>query len=624
MVPGVVVTFSDGGAGGTFGTPTATTGSNGQASTTYTLPSTATTVSISATATGYATANFTETSTVMAQVLTVNGGNNQSGSVGTTLPTSLSVIATQSGNPVSGVSVAFGDGGAGGSFGSPVATTGSNGIASTTYTLPSKAQTVTVSATSSGYSAASFSETATANVETLGVNGGNNQSGTTGSTLPTALSVLATVNGNPASGVSVTFSDGGVGGSFGTPVAITGSNGIASTTYTLPSTAQTVTISATSSGYSTATFTETATANVQLLTASGGNNQSGIVGTTLPTALTVTATKNGSPASGVSVTFSDGGAGGTFGSPTAITGTNGDASSTYTLPSTAKTVTITAASSGYNSATFTESATSSSVTTLVLSSGGKQTGTVGTTLPLPIVVTAKNSSGKVVSGASVTFSDGGSGGTFSPNPAVTNTKGQASTSYTLPTIAKSVITVTASDGSVSVTTQERAVAGAATNLSIVSGNNQSANPNTTLAKTLVVSLADQYNNAIVGATVTFTDNGAGGTFNTTTPLTNSFGQAIGELHDRIEGGHRDHFGHDVYLGSAELCGNCEIVTNGLSQETCQTVSRTVPSTHLTTATGRSVLFGRRGFPPQMRSTSSLISRNDRIGSLDPLTASIRS
>ena len=263
-----------------------------------------------------------------------------------------------------------------------------------------------------------------------------------------------------------------------------------------------------------------------MLTASGGNNQSGIVGTTLPTALTVTATKNGSPASGVSVTFSDGGAGGTFGSPTAITGTNGDASSTYTLPSTAKTVTITAASSGYNSATFTESATSSSVTTLVLSSGGKQTGTVGTTLPLPIVVTAKNSSGKVVSGASVTFSDGGSGGTFSPNPAVTNTKGQASTTYTLPTIAKSVITVTASDGSVSVTTQERAVAGAATNLSIVSGNNQSANPNTTLAKTLVVSLADQYNNAIVGATVTFTDNGAGGTFNTTTPLTNSFGQAM--------------------------------------------------------------------------------------------------
>ena len=525
VIPGVTVTFSDGGAGGTFGTPIVTTGSNGQASTTYTLPSTAKTVTISATSTGYASATFTETSAVTTQVLTVNGGNNQSGGVGTTLPTSLSVTATQNGNPVSGVSVTFSDGGAGGSFGSPVTITGSNGVASTTYTLPSTAQTITISAASSGYSAASFTETATANVDTLAVNGGNNQSGTAGSTLPTALSVLATVNGNPTSGVSVTFSDGGVGGSFGTPVAITASNGIASTTYTLPSTAQTVTINATSSGYSSATFSETSTANVELLTASGGNNQSGIVGTTLPTALMVTATKNGSPASGVSVTFSDGGAGGTFGSPTAITGTNGTASSTYTLPSSAKTVTITAASSGYTSATFTETSTSSSVTTLVLFSGGRQTGTVGTTLPLAIVVTAKNSSGKVVSGASVTLSDGGAGGTFSPNPAVTNTKGQASTSYTLPTVAKAVITITASDGSVNVTTQEKAVAGAATNLAIVSGNSQSGNPNTTLGKKLVVSLSDQYNNPIVGATVTFTDNGAGGTFNTTTPVTSSLGQA---------------------------------------------------------------------------------------------------
>jgi hypothetical protein len=526
VMSGVTVTFSDGGAGGTFGTPVVSTGSNGQASTTYTLPSTAKTVTISATSSGYASATFTETSAVTVQVLAVNGGNNQSGSVGTTLPTSLSVLATQNGNPVSGVSVAFSDGGVGGSFGSPVAITGSNGIASTTYTLPSQPQTVTISATSSGYSTATFSETATANSQALAVNGGNNQSGSVGTTLPTALSVVATTNGNPASGVSVTFSDGGVGGSFSTPIAITGSNGIASTTYTLPSTAQTVTISATSSGYSTATFTETTTANVQVLTASAGNDQTGNVGTTLPTALTVTATKNGNPASGVSVAFSDGGAGGSFSSPTATTGSNGIASTTYTLPSTAETVNITASSSSYTSATFTETATANSVTTLVLSSGGKQTGTVGTTLPLPIIVTAKNASGKVVSGASVTFSDGGSGGTFSPNPAVTNTKGQASTSYTLPTVAKAVITITASDGSVSMTTQEKSVAGAPTNFAIVSGNNQSANPSTALAKKLVVSLTDQYNNPVVGATVTFTDNGAGGTFSTTTPVTSSVGQAM--------------------------------------------------------------------------------------------------
>jgi len=45
----------------------------------------------------------------------------------------------------------------------------------------------------------------------------------------------------------------------------------------------------------------------------------------------------------------------------------------------------------------------------------------------------------------------------------------------------------------------------------------------------------------------------------------------------------------------------------LLQPTCQTVSKTVPSTHFTTATGRSPNFGRAGLPPQMRSTSALMS-----------------
>jgi hypothetical protein len=116
------------------------------------------------------------------------------------------------------------------------------------------------------------------------------------------------------------------------------------------------------------------------------------------------------------------------------------------------------------------------------------------------------------------------GGTFSPNPAITGSNGEASTSYTLPTKAQST-TVTASDGSVKVTASEKSVAAAASKITIVSGNNQSANPNTLLPSMLIVSVTDQYGNAVTGYTVTFTDNGAGGTFSTTTPITNSFGQA---------------------------------------------------------------------------------------------------
>ena len=525
-VSGVAVTFSDGGVGGTFGNPTVTTGGDGTATTTYTLPAgSAQTITVSATNSKYSTASFTESSTAATQTLAVNGGNNQTGSTGTTLPTALSVLATINGNPASGVSVSFSDGGAGGTFGTQVGTTNSSGIATTTYTLPSTAQTVTINASSSGYTSATFSETATASVQTLAVNGGNNQSGGVSTTLPTALSVLATINGNPASGVNVTFNDGGAGGTFGTPTGTTNSSGIASSTYTLPSTAKTVTINATATGYSTATFTETSTASTsQALSVCGGNNQTGNTGATLPVALCIASTKNGKLAPNVTVTFSDGGAGGAFGTPTVITGTNGKATTTYTLPATTGTVTITASATGFTSATYTETATGTTVATLVVSSGARQTGTVGSPLPNPIVVTAKNSSGKVVAGAPVTFSDGGVGGSFNPPTATTATNGQASTVYTTPTVPKATITVTASDGSVSVTLTEKAVVGPATNLTIVSGNNQTGNHSARLPKNLVVLVSDQFSNPISGVTVNFTDNGAGGTFSNAHPITTASGQ----------------------------------------------------------------------------------------------------
>jgi hypothetical protein len=321
--------------------------------------------------------------------------------------------------------------------------------------------------------------------------------------------------------VSVIFSDGGAGGNFGNSVVTTDANGNASTTYTLPATAQTVTITASSSGYASATFTETA--SVQALTVTAGNNQTGMVSTTLPTALTIVASSNGSPVSGVSVTFSDGGAGGTFGTPVATTNSSGIASTTYTLPAAVQTVTITTTSSGYTSATFTETSTPK-VTSLTLVSGGKQTGTVGTALPQPFVVKAKNSSGQVVSGAPITFTDAGAGGSFSPNPAITVASGQASTTYTLPKTVRS-ITATGTDGGVSVVVTAKSVVGPPSSFTISSGNNQSANRNTKLTKNLVVSLKDQYGNPISGVTVTFTDNGAGGIFSTTTPVTTTAGQA---------------------------------------------------------------------------------------------------
>lgn len=256
-----------------------------------------------------------------------------------------------------------------------------------------------------------------------------------------------------------------------------------------------------------------------------GNNQTGSAGTTLPVPITVVASNpyTGSPIPGVTVTFSDGGKKGTFGSPTAVTDSTGQASSTYTLPNLPQTVTITVTSPGYTSATFTEQDNVGPVASLAIVSGSKQIGTVGTTLPLPVIIAAKDAVGNAVPNASVSFTDG-VGGIFTPNPAVTASNGSASTSYTLPTVAKS-LSVTASVGSVSLKLSEQSIPGPATSLNVIQGSNQTAHVNTRLPKSLIVSVTDQYGNGISGLTVPFTDNGAGGTFSTTMPVTNASGQA---------------------------------------------------------------------------------------------------
>lgn len=90
--------------------------------------------------------------------------------------------------------------------------------------------------------------------------GGNNQFAPAGTQLPQALTVLVVDQyGNPVSGVSVAFSDGGAGGIFANPnPGVTDNTGTATQIYTLPATAGTVTINATASGVANpAVFTET-------------------------------------------------------------------------------------------------------------------------------------------------------------------------------------------------------------------------------------------------------------------------------------------------------------------------------------------------------------------------------
>jgi hypothetical protein len=263
-----------------------------------------------------------------------------------------------------------------------------------------------------------------------------------------------------------------------------------------------------------------------VITPMAGGGQTGRAGSTLPLELTITVTNpyTKAPVSGVNVAFSDGGKNGKFGSATVTTNSSGQASTTYTLPNLPQTITITAASTGYAPATFTENDVVGSVASIASISGGKQVETVGTSLPAPIVVKAKDAVGNAVPGAPILFSDGGVGGVFSnPNPVTTDSNGETSIAYTLPTKARP-ITITASNGSVSAKISEQSIAASPALVNIVQGNNQAAHPNTNLPKALIVSVTDQYGNGISGLTVNFTNNGAGGTFSNTAPVTVASGQ----------------------------------------------------------------------------------------------------
>lgn len=271
---------------------------------------------------------------------------------------------------------------------------------------------------------------------TLTPSSGNNQSATVNT--PVSLSVQATnpYTGAGIAGVTVTFGSGNK-GTFNPAQVITDSTGTAATVYTLPQTAGTYALTATSPGYSTASLSETAVAGAAAaISVISGTSQSGTVGTTLPLPLVAQAKDSfGNKVSGASVTYSDI-YGGTFSPNPAITGVNGQASVTFTLPTSAHAgFAVTASSGAATPATFHETSLAGPPATQAISAGNNQTALHGTQLPKPLVVVVKDQYGNPVQGVTVTFSDGGAGGSFVNSTPTTNGVGQASATYTLPPTA---------------------------------------------------------------------------------------------------------------------------------------------------------------------------------------------
>jgi hypothetical protein len=263
------------------------------------------------------------------------------------------------------------------------------------------------------------------------------------------------------------------------------------------------------------------------ITVTSGGAQSAPAATVLPASIQINVSNpyTGQPNVGAIIIFSDGGKGGVFspysgsGTGSATTDANGNASIAYTVPQKAGSYTLTATVMVYGvasgSVTTTATATPGAATMMIGYGGGGQTGADGFGIAEPIIAQVKDAYKNPVAGVTIKFT--ANKGSAPNSSVVTNASGMALySSLRLPS-APSTVLVTATPADITLTPNketyaEYSVAPIATTIVVSSGNNQYAPPGTQLPQALAVLVTDQYGNPFSGNSVTFSDNGAGGTF----------------------------------------------------------------------------------------------------------------
>jgi len=161
-------------------------------------------------------------------------------------------------------------------------------------------------------------------------------------------------------------------------------------------------------------------------------------------------------------------------------------------------------------------------------SGDQQTGTVGQQLPAALVVQINDQDGSPMSGVSVAFAVTQGGGSASSPTASTAGNGQASTDWTLGTVAgapQELRATVSGATNVAVTFSAIAEADVAAVISADSGNNQQAFRGTRLAEYLVVRVRDQYANGVPNQLVQFTVPSGSGTIDSAAAFTDATGRA---------------------------------------------------------------------------------------------------
>jgi adhesin/invasin len=463
-VAGATVTFASSAGSNVVGA-TKSTDANGLAAPDgWQLGTVAQNYTLTATVGSLSAVTFTATARPGApSQVAISAGNNQTVVSGRTVPTEPAVrVADSFNNPIAGVDVVFAVTSGGGSASSRFPTTNALGIATVGgWTLGDAVGANTLSATvqSSANIAGNpvvFSAIGTAGAPTsVSASSGINQTATVGSAVTIAPAVVVRDNrGNPVSGVTVTFIVSSGGGTLTGATSVTNAAGLAAVgSWTLGGAAGTQSVIARVNGLPDVTFTATATpgaaALITALTISNFGNIVVSLGQGIPTLPSVKVTDaSGNAIVGATVTFTLGNAfSGTITGDTQATNANGIATlGSWTLPTSAGTVSVVATVNNLTGVTFIANMVAGAPTQMVLQSVIPASKQQLTTISVTARLLDQFGNAATVSGVAVTFTPGANSGTVSASPVSTDATGVATTTWTLGAVTTPTQTMSVTSG----------------------------------------------------------------------------------------------------------------------------------------------------------------------------------
>lgn len=270
-------------------------------------------------------------------------GDNQVGVAGSPLAQHITVKVTdEHGTPLRGVTVAFEVTG-GGSVDAPVDVTDTDGFAGAAWTLGASPGIGAQLATAKIDGTAIAPVTFTARVVTQVVKGaGDQQTAEVGNAVAEAPTVvIRDASGEPVAGMTVLWTVTSGGGWVESPSSLTDANGVASMPWKLGYRVGSVdSLEASIARQVEATFSATGVLTVGVIEVDGGNDQSGVAGTTLGVPLVVWVgppypdALSANPVQGVEVVWEVVSGGGALSRATSITDASGRARVSWTVGAT--------------------------------------------------------------------------------------------------------------------------------------------------------------------------------------------------------------------------------------------------------------------------------------------------